>query len=79
MASVLFILILTACNLPGLTEKATSTPLPPTLTPVPVVTKTSAPPLNTATVLPTRQPSETPSAVNMHGYAIFDRQKAEVR
>ncbi len=75
-ASALVILFLTACNLPG---QATSTPLPPTLTPLPVITETvPLPP--TATVPPTQQPSETPTAPTaLRGFAIYDRQNGEVR
>ncbi len=79
LASILFILVITACNMPGQTEVATSTPLPPTQTPLPVVTKTAAPP-PTATLLPT-QPADTPTtppAASVRGIAVFNRQQGAV-
>ncbi len=73
ITSIFFILILTACNLPVQLQQATSTPLPPTPTPVPTATSTPS---------PTQQPSATPTTppkAGLHGFAVFDVQKGEVR
>ncbi len=73
MASLLGLLLLSACSLPF--QQPTSTPVPPT------PTATQAPTV-TSTTLPTQQPSATPttpSAVSIHGYAVFDRQQGAVR
>jgi Tol biopolymer transport system component len=73
IAPIFLILLLTAC------KNATNTPLPPTPTSVPVITKTTAPP-PTATI-PPLQPTETPTAppaASVRGFAVFDRQQGKV-
>ncbi len=80
IVSILFLLIMNACSPAGPTEIATGTPLPPTQTPVPVITKTTVL-LPTATIPPT-QPAETPTqppAPDVRGFAVFDRHNSEVR
>ncbi len=73
IASILGILLLSACSLPF--QQPTSTPVPPTPTVTQAPTITSTPP---STLQPSATPT-TPPAVSIRGYAVFDRQQAAVR
>ncbi len=73
LASILGILLLSACSLPF--QQSTSTPVPPTptATQAPTVTSTN-PPAQEPSATPT-----TPPTASVRGFAVFDRQQGLVR